>query len=96
MVGFDPGVDFVPLARYANSKIRAQRSRSDSLTWFQGGKESTQIRDNGGHPAGKVTPSFHPPVLSDTWEKKPSWRHDIRARFWPGYRWAVYGVLNLR
>ena len=96
MVGFDPGMSLVPLTRYANSKIRAQRSRSDFLTWARGGKESTQIRDNGGHSADKVFPSFRPPILLDTWEKKTSWRHDIRARFWPGYRWAVHGVLNPR
>jgi hypothetical protein len=96
MVGFDPDISLVPLARYANSKIRAQRSSSGFLTWARGGRESTQIRDGEGLPANKARPSGWPPRLLATWEQKVSWRREIRARYCPGYKWAVHGALNPR
>lgn len=96
MSGFNADISLVPLARYANSKIRAQRSSSDFLTWAQGGKESSQNRGDEGLPANKMRPSVLRPSLLATWEPKVSWWREIRARYCPGYKWPVHGTLNPR
>lgn len=92
----DSNVSLVPLVRYASSKIRAQKSTADYRNWTQGGKHSKQTRDTEGLIANKIRPPVSEPQLLGTWELKPSGFHEERARYCPGYRWAVHGVLNPR
>lgn len=76
--------------------IWAQRSGSDYLKWAQGGKQSTQTREGVGFPANKARQLVSSPRLLATRDGKVSWRREICARYCPGYRWEVHGVLNPR
>jgi hypothetical protein len=90
-------ISLAPLARYANSKIRARKSRADYRNWIQEGKKSTQTRVGEGLPANKARqPISEEPHLLDTWERKASWRREKRSRYHPVYQWAVHGALNPR
>lgn len=96
MVRFKAYTSLVPLVRYANSKIRAQRSISDYLTWARRGEDPRQARIDGGLPENTARPSRGEPRLLTTWERKAPWRREACARYFPGYKWAVHGVLNPR